>query len=95
MDPDLRRELDEIHALVRDNHRMLRSVRRSQILSTVSTVIIWVIVLALPIYLYQQYLAPTIEKISNISGVSTTTTTSLFGLPSSEEVQKLINAYHK
>ncbi len=28
MDPELRRTLDEVHALTKDNHRLLRSVRR-------------------------------------------------------------------
>lgn len=93
MDPDLRKELDEIHALVRDNHKMLRSVRRSQTLSTLGSIVIWVLVLALPVFLYQQYFAPIINKISNISGVSTSTTSSLFGLPTSSEAQKLLNFF--
>ncbi len=91
MDPDLRKELDEIHALVRDNHKMLRSVRRSQFLSTLGSIVIWVLVLALPLFLYQQYLAPIIQKVSAVSGLSATTTTNLFGLPTSSEAQKLIN----
>ena len=92
MDPDLRRELEEIHALVRDNHRMLRSVRRSQFIGTLGSIIVWVLVLALPLYLYQRYFAPIIEKVSAVSGLSTTTTTGLFGLPTSAEAQKLINS---
>jgi hypothetical protein len=84
--------LEEIHALVKDNHRMLRSVRRSQLLSSVGTIVIWIIVLALPIYLYQQYLAPTVAKISSVTGVSTSTTSSLFGIPTSNEVGKLLNS---
>jgi len=92
MDPELERTLDEIHALAKDNHRMLRAIRRSQWLSFFSTVIIWVVVLALPLYLYQQYLQPIIERISTASGMSTSTTSGFLGLPTSAELQKLINS---
>jgi len=92
MDSELRRALDEIHALTEDNHRMLRSIRRSQRLSLLSTIIVWVVVLALPLYLYQAYLAPIIAKISSLSGVSTTTTSGFLGLPTSAELQNLIHS---
>lgn len=93
MDPEAKRLLAETHALARDNHRMLRAIRRSQWISTISTIIIWVVVLAVPLYLYQQYVAPTIERISGLSGQSATTTAHLFGLPSFEELQKLLNSF--
>ncbi|MFA5942252.1 MAG: hypothetical protein WC798_01095 [Candidatus Paceibacterota bacterium] len=93
MDPELRDLLEETHALAKDNHRMLRAVRRSQWLSFLSTIIIWVVVLALPLYLYKEYLAPTIDKISELSGVSTTTTSGFLGLPTSTDIQKLIDSY--
>ncbi|MGD0328541.1 MAG: hypothetical protein ABSB00_02400 [Minisyncoccia bacterium] len=92
MDPEIRRELDEIHALVRDNHRMLRAVRRRQWLGSLSTIIVWILVLALPLYLYQQYLEPIIAKVSVASGMSTTTTSGFLGLPTSTEIQNLINS---
>ena len=93
MDPEARHLLEETHALARDNHRMLRAIRRSQWVSLISTIIVWVVVLALPLYLYQEYFAPTIARISELSGMSTTTTTGLFGLPTSAGVQKLINSF--
>jgi len=92
MDPELRQELDELHALTKDNHRMLRSIRRSQRLSLLSTIIVWVVVLALPLYLYQAYLAPIIAKISSLSGTATTTTSGFLGLPTSAELQNLIHS---
>jgi Trk-type K+ transport system membrane component len=92
MDPELKREIEEMHALVKDNHRMLRAIRRSQWLSFMSTVIIWIVVLALPLYLYQQYLAPIVANFSAASGMSTTTTSGFLGLPTSAELQKLINS---
>ncbi|MBI2410182.1 hypothetical protein HYV30_04070 [Candidatus Kaiserbacteria bacterium] len=93
MDPELKKVLEETHALARDNHRMLRAIRRSQVVSLVSTIVVWVAVLALPLYFYQQYLAPTIEQISELSGVPATTTRGLFGLPTSEDLQKLLNSF--
>src|SRR3989344_5836388 len=30
MDPELKKEIAEIHALAKDNHRMLRAIRRDQ-----------------------------------------------------------------
>lgn len=93
MDPELKREIEEMHALVKDNHRMLRAIRRSQWLSFMSTVIIWIVVLALPLYLYQQYLAPLVANFSAASGMSDTTTSRFLGLPTSAELQKLIDQY--
>ncbi|OGG94168.1 hypothetical protein A2609_00075 [Candidatus Kaiserbacteria bacterium RIFOXYD1_FULL_47_14] len=93
MDPELKREIEEMHALVKDNHRMLRAIRRSQWLGLIRNIVIWVVVLALPLYLYQQYLAPVIANFSAASGMSTTTTSGFLGLPTSAELQKLINSY--
>ncbi len=88
MDPELKRLLDETHALAKENHRMLRAIRRDQWLGLVGRIIVWIIVLALPLYLYQQYLQPFVTKL--VPGAATT---SVFGLPTSAEVQKLINSY--
>ena len=90
MDPELRRELDEIHALAKDNLRMLRSVRRDQWLGFIGRVIIWIIVLALPLYLYQQYLQPLVSKFSATPGSAPS---GLFGLPTTAELGKLINSF--
>lgn len=93
MDPELERTLDEIHALAKDNHRMLRAIRRGQWMSFTSRIIIWVVVLALPLYLYQQYLAPIVSKFSAASGMSTTTTSGFLGLPTFTDLGKMINSY--
>ena len=89
MDPELKRQLDEIHALARDNHQMLRAIRRDQWLGFVGRVIVWIIVLALPLYLYQQYVQPIGSRFS----MDTATTTSMLGLPSFADVEKLINSF--
>lgn len=93
MDPELKRQLEEIHALAKDNHQMLRAIRRDQWLGFIGRVIVWIIVLALPLYLYQQYFQPLVSKFYPTSGTATSSTSGMFGLPTSAEVQKLINSY--
>lgn len=89
MDPELQKTLDEIHALTKDNHRMLRAIRRDQVLSFFGKIVLWVIVLALPLYLYQQYLEPLASKFSATPGAAS----GFFGLPTSADFQKMINSY--
>ena len=72
---------------------MLRAIRRGQWMSFFSTVIIWVVVLALPLFLYQKYLEPIIYQISSLSGTSTTTASGLLGVPTFTEIGKVINSY--
>ena len=92
MDSEIKEMLDEIHALEKDNHRMLRAIRRGQWFSFFTSVVFWLAMIAIPVYLYQQYLEPTIAKISAISGVSATTTSSFLGLSTFTEIGNLINS---
>ena len=84
--------LDETHALVKDNHRMLRALRRYQLVGFFGKIIIWALVLILPLYLYQQYLGPLVAKFSAFSETSVPSSM-LFDLPTTTELQKLINSY--
>ena len=90
MDPEIKRLLEETKALAKDNHQMLRAIRRDQWLGFIGRIIVWVIVFALPLYLYQQYLQPFVSKFSSATGV---TTSGPFGFPTSAELQKLINSF--
>lgn len=90
MDPETKRELEEIRALAKDNHRMLRAIRRDQWWGFAARIVIWLIVLALPIYLYQQYVAPIIESFT---GTTTPATAGFFGFPSPEQIDRAIGAY--
>ena len=90
MDPEIKRLLEETKALAKDNHQMLRAIRRDQWLGFIGRVIVWIIVLALPLYLYQQYLQPFVSKFSSAAGA---TTSGPFGFPTSAELQKLINSF--
>ena len=90
MDPELKQMIEETRALAKDNHRMLRAIRRDQWLGFVGRIIVWAIVLALPLYLYQQYLQPIVAKISATPGEFTS---GLFGFPTSADVQKLLDSF--
>ena len=69
---------------------MLRAIRRDQWFGFIGRLIIWAIVLVLPLYFYQQYLRPIIGKVTETTGIKTS---GAFGLPTSAEVQKLINSF--
>jgi hypothetical protein len=91
--PELKKELDQIQMLEKDNNRMLRAIRRGQWLSTFWTILIWAIAISLPLYLYQQYLQPIVSKFYTPSGSASTTSSGSFNIPSSAEVQKLLNSF--
>ncbi len=92
MDSEFKRVLDETHALAKDNHRMLKAIRRDQWIGFFSKIIVWAIVVVLPFYLYQQYLSPLITQFSTLPGM-TASSSNLFGLPTTAELQKLINSF--
>lgn len=82
--------MEEIHALAKDNHQMLRAMRRHQIYGLIWTIVVWVIVLALPLYLYQKYLEPIVTQFTETAGSANS---GAFGLPTSAEIEKLINSF--
>lgn len=90
MDPEIKKQLEEIHALARDNHQMLRAIRRHQWYGVISSIIFWAVLIVAPLYLYQQYIQPFVAKFSATTG---TTTSGPFGLPTSADLQKLINSF--
>ena len=91
MDPELKRLLEETHALAKDNHRILRAIRRDHWIGLAGKVLFWIIVLALPLYFYQQYLQPLVNTFPASTGTSTSH--GFFGLPTTTELQKLIDSF--
>jgi hypothetical protein len=83
MDEDAKQELTELRRLVVDNNRMLQGMRRMQRFSFLLRVIVWLAVILLPLYFYQQYLEPIVGGASS----------GFFGFPSSDQIQNLINSY--
>lgn len=90
MDPELKRQLEEIHALARDNHHLLREVRRHQLIEMFGKYVFWLIVIGSSVYGVVNYLQPLATKFSASTGM---TPSGLFGLPTSADIQKLINSY--
>ena len=77
MDPETRHELDQIHALVKDTHSLLRTVRRHQLLEMFGKSVLYLLLLVVGGYYFLQYLAPIMSQ---------------FMEPSSE-FQKLLQSY--
>lgn len=92
MDPETERRLDQIHALTRDTHRMVRAIRRDQWIGFTIKVLFWIIILALPYFLYTRYLAPILSAVSSQGAGSSSASQFLPQLPSSAELQKLIHS---
>ncbi len=87
MDQELKRQLEEIHALAKDNHQMLRAIRRRQLIMDFGKFVVWFVLIALAFFGFQQYVKPLIDTFTSTN----TATTSIFGLPTSAEIQKLLN----
>ncbi len=66
MDPELRRALEEVHALTRDNHRLLRAVRRHQLLEMFGRYAFWLIVIGGTYYGYVAYFMPLAQKYATL-----------------------------
>ncbi|MEK7179675.1 MAG: hypothetical protein AAB689_01440 [Patescibacteria group bacterium] len=91
MDPELKRMLDETRSLAKDNHRMLRALRRHQLIGAFGKIIFWLVILGGSAYWYQIYLQPLVAKFSTLGSPSAVS--NLFGLPTSAELQKLLNSF--
>ena len=90
MDPELKQEIAQIHALAKDNHQMLRAIRRHQWYGVIGSIIFWAVLILAPLYLYQQYIQPFVAKFSATTGAATS---GPLGLPTSADLQKLINSF--
>ena len=56
MDPELKRMFEETRALAKDNHRMLRAIRRDQWFSFIAKLLFWAAIILVPLYFLQPYL---------------------------------------
>ena len=76
-------------AITEENNKILHAMRKWGRVAFVGKVLIWAIVLISPIFLYQ-YVVPFITNAGNKSPTALTGN-SLFGLPSPDEIQKIIH----
>ncbi len=61
MDPEIKRLLEETQALTKENHRLLKAMRRDQWVGFWLKLALWIIVLVLPLFFYQQFIAPIVS----------------------------------
>jgi hypothetical protein len=57
MDPELRQLIKETLSLTRENHRLLRAMRRNQLFWLVLKIGLWAILILAPLYFLQPYIS--------------------------------------
>lgn len=57
-DDDLKRLVLQNIELTRENNRLLKKLRRAEIVRTIIHLVYWVIIVIVPLYLYYAYVAP-------------------------------------
>ena len=67
--------LRETYELAKENNRMLHKMRRNAFWGGVLKVLIWVGLIAAPIWFYSVYLAPIVQSFQNTVGQVQTTST--------------------
>lgn len=86
--------LEETIAVTRENNRLIREMRRNAILGFVARIVVWLIVLGVPLFFLSSYLGPIIEALSG-SAEAGALPNGMFGLPSSDELQRLMEQYRE
>ena len=95
VDPELKHLLEQNLELTKQNNKILRAMRRDVWIGLIFKLIFWAIVFALPVWAYQQYLAPLLKQfeVSAPSGTPMTLSSGWFGLPSFTDLENLIHSY--
>ena len=62
MPPNTEDLLKKIYELERDNNRMLHAMRRSSFISGALKVVMWIVALIIPLYIYINYLGPALNQ---------------------------------
>lgn len=88
----LRKLLEENLAVAKDNNRLLRELRRNAILGLVAKIVLWLVVLGVPLFFLSSYLGPILDAFSG-QETSQQLPTGLFGIPSEEQINQLIEQY--
>lgn len=83
----LEHQMEELLETAEDNNRLLRSIQRSMRWGFWGRLLVWIIVLALPFIVLGPFLQAVVPNISGNEEKN------LFGLPSADQVQGLLNAY--
>jgi hypothetical protein len=75
--------------VAKENHKILKRMERNALIGFIAKVVIWLIVLGVPIFLLSTYLAPLMASFQKNGAAPS----GLFGLPSAEQVQQIMNTY--
>ena len=62
MEDELKRMMKENLALARENNRLLKKMQRAAMYSTIFTLVYWVLILGVPVYLYFTVVKPYLEE---------------------------------
>lgn len=87
----LEKLLKETHDLAKENNKLLRRMERNALISFFFKILIWLVILGVPIFFLSPYLTPLISAVSS-GTASSTIPSSLLGLPSIDQAQKLLEA---
>jgi hypothetical protein len=68
MNPDEKDLLDRTYRLTRENNKMLRAMRRNAFIGMIFRILFVALALGVPIWLYFNYLAPTMGSLLQIYG---------------------------
>jgi len=87
----LEKLLEENLEVAKANHKILKRMERNALIGFFAKIVIWLIVLGVPIFFLSSYLGPLMQAFN---GTATTTVPSgVFGLPSAEQLQKILKEY--
>lgn len=90
---ELKKLLEENIAVAKDNNRLLKLIRRDATIGLVVKVLLWLIVLGVPILFLSAYLGPIMEQLSAPPGSPSAAGVNMFGIPSPEQVEELLQEY--
>ena len=90
---ELKKLLEENLAVAKDNNRLLRELRRNAILGLIAKIVIWLVLLGVPLFFLSAYLGPLMDTVTGQSSNGAGIPMGLFGVPSEEQINKLIEQY--
>ena len=90
---ELKKLLEENLAVAKDNNRLLREMRRNAILGLVAKIVIWLVLLGVPLLFLSAYLGPLMDAFTGQSPSGAAIPGGLFGIPSEEQINDLIEQY--
>jgi hypothetical protein len=76
--------------IAKENRKILKRMERNALIGFIAKAIIWLIVLGVPILFLSAYIAPLMSAVSGGAGKAPA---GIFGLPSAQQLQEIVNTY--